>query len=159
MLLMPFFGDQFSNSIKITEMGGGLYLDHRILNENELIATIYEVITDPKWVSRVMKGRTVIFLIYIFTYRYKVSINEIADLVEDQQISGLDRIMWWTEYLLKHKNVEHLKNPSLGVPYYQYYFLDIFAFIFVALYLLHISVKTLLNILSRKVNTHKFKTF
>ncbi|KAK4872741.1 hypothetical protein RN001_014770 [Aquatica leii] len=115
MVGIPFLGDQSMNVLKMVEKGFGLQVDHNTLNKDTFKATILEVINNPK-------------------YRNKV--KELAELALDQPMSGLEKAIWWTEYVIRHNGTAHLRSPLLDVPYYQYYFLDVFAIFVVALIVL-----------------------
>lgn len=43
-------------------------------------------------------------------------------------MTGLERAVWWTEYVVRHKGTAHLQGPALDLPDYQYYLLDVIGF-------------------------------
>lgn len=43
-------------------------------------------------------------------------------------MTGLERAVWWTEYVIRHKGATHLKSLALDLPDYQHYLLDVIAF-------------------------------
>lgn len=51
-----------------------------------------------------------------------------AQLFKDEQVSGLEKAIWWTEYLLRHGTTNHLRTAGVDVPLYQMYYLDILLF-------------------------------
>lgn len=58
-------------------------------------------------------------------------------------MSPMDTAIYWTEYVIRHKGAPHLRSTAVGMPWYQYYLIDVFfviflfvAFIFVSLYFL-----------------------
>ncbi len=55
-------------------------------------------------------------------------------------MSPLDTVIYWTEYVIKHKGAPHLRVASADMPLYQYLLLDVIIFILLiigsALYLL-----------------------
>lgn len=79
-------------------------------------------------------------------FRYKENIKLQAELSLDQPMTGVERAVWWTEYVLRHKGAQHLKGPSYQIPSYQYYYLDIIGFmllVFVILMLILIKLQRL----------------
>lgn len=48
-----------------------------------------------------------------------------VELSTDWPSSGIDDVVWWTEYVLRHNNTEHLKGPARKMPVYQYLLLDV----------------------------------
>lgn len=77
--------------------------------------------------------------------RYRDNINKAAKLSLDQPMTGLARAVWWTEYVLRHKNTKHLRGTAAELPFYRYFLLDIISFVvvvFVAISLLIFKVFT-----------------
>ncbi|XP_031348510.1 UDP-glucuronosyltransferase 2B20-like [Photinus pyralis] len=104
MIIIPFFADQFGNAQRMLERGVGLSLDYTNLQKEEFKSAIREVITNP---------------------RYKQKATELAELAKDQPMTALERAIWWTEYVLRHKGAKHLRSPFLEIPTYQYFLLDV----------------------------------
>ncbi|XP_031331869.1 UDP-glucuronosyltransferase 2B7-like [Photinus pyralis] len=115
IIAIPFYADQFSNAERMLERGFGLKLDYNHLRKEELKSAIEEVITNP---------------------RYKRRIAELAELASDQPMTGLERAVWWTEYVLRHKGAKHFRSPYLDIPAYQYYLLDIICLVAVVFLIL-----------------------
>lgn len=46
----------------------------------------------------------------------------------DQPMSGMDKAIWWIEYVLRHKGARHLRSAAADLPFYQYFLLDVIAF-------------------------------
>lgn len=40
---------------------------------------------------------------------------------------GIDKVIWWTEYVIRHGGAKHLRNPAADLPWYQYFLLDVAA--------------------------------
>ncbi|KAF5287790.1 hypothetical protein FQA39_LY15726 [Lamprigera yunnana] len=106
MLGMPVFADQQFNIKKMVKKGFGLYIDYKKLTKEEFKEKILEVIGNS---------------------RYKNKVKELADLAQDQQINSLEKAVWWTEYVIRHKGAYHLRSPMLDIPIYQYLLLDVIA--------------------------------
>jgi len=126
---MPFFGDQSGNINRIVTRGLGLSVDHMQLDKESFKKTIIEVIINPK---------------------YRKRIKELANLAQDQPMTGLERAVWWTEYVLRHKGARHLRSPVLDLPLYQYFLLDVIGFclliVSVLVYLLIILIRIIFRL-------------
>lgn len=48
-------------------------------------------------------------------------------------MTGLEKAVWWTEYVIRHKGAPHLRSPALDLPIYQYFLLDIIGFVLLVL--------------------------
>lgn len=89
--------------------------------------------------------------------------KRLARLANDEPISGVDKAVWWTEYVLRNGDAEHLKGSSRKMPLYQYYLVDVFLFLFAVatcfLYVNFILLKMTLRLLLRRlIHNKKDKT-
>lgn len=74
------------------------------------------------------------FLIQHFQYfSYKNEVRKYKTIIEDQPIKGVDKAIWWIEYIIRHQRAKHLRNPAIEMPIYQYFMLDIIAFLILAI--------------------------
>ncbi|KAJ8910848.1 hypothetical protein NQ315_015583 [Exocentrus adspersus] len=127
MIALPFYGDQHGNAIKMVNKGFGLKLDYANLDVETFKNSILEVINNP---------------------RYRLRVKEMADLITDQPMTGLEKAVWWTEYVLRHGHTDHLKNQSVDMPWYQFLLLDVIGFILLTLLIIiyvFIKILKLLN--------------
>ncbi|XP_018565808.1 UDP-glucuronosyltransferase 2B16-like isoform X1 [Anoplophora glabripennis] len=143
MIVLPFFGDQHNNAEKMVARGFGLTLDHNKLDVRTFRSAILEVINNPK---------------------YRERTKESADLVMDQPMSGLEKAVWWTEYVLRHGQTDHFRNTLSDIPWYQFLLLDvILCFLVITVIVAYVSFKLLqlLKCLAYKLYgklTRKIKT-
>lgn len=76
-------------------------------------------------------------------------------------MTGLEKAVWWTEYVLRHKGAKHLRSPALDLPAYQYYLLDVLGFclavIVTVAYLTIFAIKLIVRLFKRLVNRSKVK--
>lgn len=54
---------------------------------------------------------------------------ELARLMQDQPMTGLQKSVWWTEHVIRNKGAKHLRNPAVDMPLHQYYLVDVTVFI------------------------------
>ncbi|KAJ8948062.1 hypothetical protein NQ314_008488 [Rhamnusium bicolor] len=62
-------------------------------------------------------------------------------------MTGLEKAVWWTEYVIRNKGAKHLRNPAVNLPFYQYYLLDVIGFLVLAT----ISVVAVVIVLIKKM--------
>ena len=53
----------------------------------------------------------------------------ISDLLKDRRQTPLQETCDWIEYVLRHGGAQHLRAQVLNIPWYQYYLLDVLAFL------------------------------
>lgn len=82
-----------------------------------------------------------------FYFRYVENIKKVAQLTKDQPMTGLEKAVWWTEYVIRHRGAPHFKNPLTDMPTYQAYLLDVIGFIFVfTIILIYLCYKLFTNV-------------
>ncbi|KAK9892162.1 hypothetical protein WA026_018364 [Henosepilachna vigintioctopunctata] len=144
LVIIPFLGDQPKNAKIFTKQGMAETISPRAVNEQNLKETILKVAGNE---------------------RYRIRAKEIRSIFLDQPRSGLDTIMWWCDYVMRHKGAKHLKSPGAEISFYEYYLLDVLALFLVAFFVLFKAVKllwaTLIGLLrgskQRKVSKKKNK--
>lgn len=74
----------------------------------------------------------------------------------------LETAIYWVEYVARHKGAHFMKTAAVNMPFYQYYLLDVIAFVvtvllmfFSAIYLFLRFVLTKFGMLSKKTVKHK----
>ena len=53
----------------------------------------------------------------------------LSGLLKDRRRTPLQETCDWIEYVLRHDGARHLRAQVLDIPWYQYYLLDVIAFI------------------------------
>ncbi|KAF5294446.1 hypothetical protein FQR65_LT01572 [Abscondita terminalis] len=65
----------------------------------------------------------------------KRKLSRLPKINDDEPLSGLDKAVFWTEYVIRHNGTKHLRSPVLDIPFYQYYLLDVIG-VFVVVFIL-----------------------
>nr|CAI5847610.1 unnamed protein product [Callosobruchus analis] len=121
IVVIPFAVDQEQNAKKAAhrQIGIAIYRSSGGLNKDELKNAIMEVIQDPS---------------------YRKNTEALADIILDEPMTGVEKVVWWSEYVIRHKGAKYLRNQNLDVPLYQYFMLDILAFVIVIFITLLVSM-------------------
>ncbi|KDR21702.1 2-hydroxyacylsphingosine 1-beta-galactosyltransferase isoform X2 [Zootermopsis nevadensis] len=114
VVTMPVFCDHDANSAKAVLDGYALMLQLEDLTTEKLVWAINEVIHDPK---------------------YREGVRKRSRLLRDQPEHPLNRAIYWTEYVLRHKGAYHLQSPAKEHSVLQYYLIDVIIFCFIAGYI------------------------
>ncbi|VVC94556.1 unnamed protein product [Leptidea sinapis] len=101
---IPMFADQWYNVEKYVQHKIGLRLDFETLDEEKLKTAIDIVLNDTS---------------------YKENMVLLRDLMKDEPHSGLERAVWWTEYVLRHGGARHLRAAAANMSWAQYYELQL----------------------------------
>ena len=61
--------------------------------------------------------------------RFKTEAMRISQLMKDSPRTPLEKTGDWIEYVLRHGGARHLRAQVFNIPWYQYYLLDVIAFL------------------------------
>lgn len=126
IVTLPVFCDHDSNAAKAELDGYAIKLDLSILTAESLLFSIKKIIFDP-------------------TYKEEVKKRQL--LLKDQKESPLERAVYWTEYVLRHRGAKHLQSPAKDLNYFQYYLIDVAIVIAFLCWLLWNVLKIVLNLI------------
>ncbi|XP_034484460.1 UDP-glucuronosyltransferase 2C1-like [Drosophila innubila] len=107
MLGLPIYFDQFDNVERMQQAGVALSMDFNAVTAEQLTHNIKELLENPC---------------------YALKAKELSARFRDQPTSPLERAVWWTEYVLRHKGAPHMRmaEHEMGfVPYYRIHFIAI----------------------------------
>lgn len=48
-----------------------------------------------------------------------------SEIFKDRPMSPAELVVYWTEYVIRHKGAPHLKSHALNLTWYQYFLLDV----------------------------------
>lgn len=91
----------------------------------------------------------------MYIYRYKQKAKELSEAFRDRPMSPLDTAMYWTEYVIRHKGAPHLRSSAIGMPWYQYYLIDVLLVVLLSIVaiivlLYYLIFKVLLRLINKK---------
>ncbi|CAG9765083.1 unnamed protein product [Ceutorhynchus assimilis] len=134
---IPFISDQEMNGKRLVEWGVANQIDYRNTTRDEIVKAIIEVAENPI---------------------YRQNMRKVKQIMKDEPMTGTERMIWWSEYVIRHKGTNHLKSPTVDIEWYKYLLLDVFAVIVgIPLLILIIIVKLLLNTLKSRHSKRKIK--
>lgn len=61
--------------------------------------------------SRWINKEEFIVIKWLMCFRYKENAVKIGKLIGDQPMTGLERAIWWIEYVIRNNGAPHLRNP------------------------------------------------
>ena len=68
-----------------------------------------------------------IFSFHLFSFRE--NLKRRSAIMRDQPETPLERAVFWTEYVIRHKGAPHLRSAARDLTWYQYHLIDVWAFI------------------------------
>ena len=82
-------------------------------------------------------------------FRFKSKAMHISGLLKDRRQTPLQEICDWIEYVLRHGGTRHLRAQVFNIPWYQYYLLDVMAFLVVIVTLVVMVIRLTCRCLCR----------
>ncbi|CAL7934259.1 unnamed protein product [Xylocopa violacea] len=136
MILLPLFGDQFTNAKAVERRGFAMLLDFTQLTEENIRHAIDELFNNTK---------------------YTENAKALSRAFVDRPMHPLDEAVWWVEYVARG-NGPYLANEGAKLTWYQYHYVDVWAFLLVVALLFLYSSYTLIKcvlFLTRKTKGEK----
>ncbi|CAL8100648.1 unnamed protein product [Orchesella dallaii] len=134
MIAFPVIGDQDNNANRLNNMGGNIKLELGTVTFIQLREAIADMLSNPEW---------------------KYRMQELQTILRDRPMSPINTAVWWTEYILRHSDVDHLKSAGFHQPWYQRRLLDVWGVLFlvVAIFFLYcvciiiLTIKLMLSVM------------
>ncbi|XP_030763310.1 UDP-glucuronosyltransferase 2B18-like [Sitophilus oryzae] len=138
MVIIPFISDQEFNGKKLQEFGVARHIDYLNTTKQELIDSIIDVAKNPK---------------------YRENMKKLKDLLNDEPMTGIERAVWWSEYVIRHKGTRHLRSPTVDIAWYKYFLLDVVsAFVGIIILILVVLIKLFKYVKNSLTKKEKIKT-
>ena len=105
MLGLPLIFDQFDNMVRLEARGVAKTLDVTQLDVDTFTDALRELLDEEKL--------------------YKANMMKMSRLHHDQPLKPMDRAVFWTEFVMRHKGASHLCTESYKMPWYSYHSVDV----------------------------------
>jgi glucuronosyltransferase len=80
--------------------------------------------------------------------------KELSAVIRNQPQSALDRAVYWTEYVIRHKGAPHLRSVAADLPWYQYLLLDVILVlttgVLLVTFTIYLTLKTVYKLITGK---------
>ncbi|KAL1512717.1 hypothetical protein ABEB36_002260 [Hypothenemus hampei] len=124
MVGIPFIADQEMNGIRLAKWGVLKYIDYLNTTKEELKNAIIEVAENPI---------------------YRENMKKLKKLMQDEPMTGIEKVIWWAEYTIRHKGTRHLRSPTVDIEWYKYFLLDVFGILILGVICLGMLVRMLIK--------------
>lgn len=142
VLVVPIYFDQILNANRAEQHGYGLSVDYYNLNQTYFTETIRKLMEYRQFEERAQE----------MSHRYR-----------DQPMDPLEKAIYWTEYVLRHRGANFLRSPAQDLNFWQRNSMDTAAvfslaltiFLCLLLFVSHKIFKLIKVIFSNKQNKEK----
>lgn len=80
---------------------------------------------------------------------YASRVRRVSELMRDQKEQPLDRVIYWIEYVIRHKGAPHLRSSSRHLNLFQRNCVDIISFIIIFAFII-VSIFVVFRVISSK---------
>lgn len=108
MVGIPLCTYQPYNIAHMKAKGAAVGVDFETMSSSDLLNALNTVIDDPS---------------------YKQNVLKLKAIHHDQPVKPLDRAVFWTEFVMRHKGAKHLRPSSHELNLFQYHSLDVIGFL------------------------------
>ena len=141
MILMPLYGDQYTNAIAAQARGAALLLEYEHLNERTLRHALDELFNNTSYMDNARK---------------------LSKAYRDRPFTPVETAVWWTEYAARADNLPYLRSEATKMPWWQRELADVTVFLLaalaLALYAVYSGVSHLLSRQKRRRGSYKRTT-
>ncbi|XP_069697675.1 UDP-glycosyltransferase UGT5-like [Periplaneta americana] len=130
VLGIPVFGDQKLNMAWAESAGVGVTLQFDNISSESITSALNEILGNP---------------------RYRENAQSLSRIYRDQPLTPLEQAVFWTEYVIRHKGAPHMRSAALDLAWYQYFLLDVIAFLVLAVGSVLLIVFLVLRAVFRKL--------
>ncbi|KAL5242909.1 hypothetical protein ACI65C_010319, partial [Semiaphis heraclei] len=131
VLGFPLFGDQYRNIDNLVNAGMAISMDLLSVSEETLLKHVLELINNKK---------------------YTINAKTASNVFKDRPITPAQSVVYWTEYVLRHKGAPHLKSHAINLTWYQYYLLDVISFTLILISVVIFSIFKILKFIYKCIS-------
>ncbi|CAI6358089.1 unnamed protein product [Macrosiphum euphorbiae] len=141
VLGFPLFYDQPRNIDNLVNAGMAISMDILSVTKDMFLKNVLELVNDEKYMRNA-----------------KIA----SDIFKDRPMSPEQSVLYWTEYVIRHKGATHLKPHSLNLTWYQYLLLDVIAamivFVCIILFITYILINMFHKHILKNIMNNKAKS-
>ncbi|KAG6460587.1 UDP-glucosyltransferase 2 [Manduca sexta] len=127
---IPMLGDQWYNTNKYVELRVGVKMDSFTMNADDLYNGIMRAVNDPS---------------------FRENLAKLRDVLYDSPQTALEKAVWWTEFVLRHKGAKHLRSPGANKIYTEYFMIDFIFYLGVMAVIAVVIVFALLRLIVKRL--------
>ncbi|XP_018352955.1 PREDICTED: UDP-glucuronosyltransferase 1-9-like [Trachymyrmex septentrionalis] len=115
LLGIPSMSEQENRVRRLVSLGVAISIKLNELTQNRLNNAIHQILNDKSYKEKMMR---------------------VSSLSKDQPYNSTENVIWWIEYVMRHKEANHLRFSDSDKPWYQRYDMDIIALFAIVLFVI-----------------------
>lgn len=130
VLGIPLFAEQSGNVGILVSEGWAVKISFGDLNETIFSESLDEIVGNPK---------------------YGQQAHKLSSLYRDRPEHPLDKAAFWIEYVIRHNGARHMQSSAVYLNVFQYYMVDVLAFILAIVFVIVKIIAVTCKQLKRKI--------
>lgn len=130
VLGIPLFAEQSGNVGILVSEGWAVKISFGDLNETIFSESLDEIVGNPK---------------------YGQQAHKLSSLYRDRPEHPLDKAAFWIEYVIRHNGARHMQSSAVHLNVFQYYMVDVLAFILAIVFVIVKIIAVTCKQLKRKI--------
>ncbi|XP_014607459.1 PREDICTED: UDP-glucuronosyltransferase 2A3-like [Polistes canadensis] len=132
MILIPMYGDQYTNAAIAEYRGVAILLEYEELNEKIFRHALDEIFNNT---------------------RYRDNVKKLSKAFRDRPSSPLETAVWWIEYVGRGNGLAYIRSDAVEQPWYQRHLLDVILFLILLFLFILYAIYRLIKFLSKRTST------
>ena len=87
--------------------------------------------------------------VFTFPYSFKGNATRVSRLLRDNPRTFIQQAADWIEYVQRHKGAKHLRPEVYNLYWYEYYLLDVLAFLLTSVFVFFFAMRLLFRLLRK----------
>ncbi|KAL4120280.1 hypothetical protein QTP88_013002 [Uroleucon formosanum] len=112
ILGFPLFFDQPKNIDNLVNAGMAISMDILSITKDSFLKNVLKLLNNKKYMENAKTA---------------------SKIFKDRPMSPAKLVVYWTEYVIRHKGAPHLTSHAINLSWYQYYLLDLIALILICI--------------------------
>ncbi|XP_017015767.2 UDP-glycosyltransferase UGT5-like [Drosophila takahashii] len=120
------FGTQEGVHYAVPMLGIPFYCDQH-LNMNKAVLGGYAISLHFQSITEEILRQSLLQLIHNTTY--KENVQRVSNIFRDRPLEPRKSAVYWIEYVIRHRGAPHMRSAGLDLNWFQFYLLDVVAFV------------------------------
>lgn len=125
VLGFPLFYDQPRNVANLVDSGMAIAMDLSSVSKDSFLKNVLELVNNEKYKRLIFRISVQNQPVAVCLLRYAKNAEIASKRFKDLPMTPAQSVVYWTEYVVRHKGASHLNSHAFNSTWYQYFMLDV----------------------------------